>query len=60
MSNETAQPATTPVLTTIREIGRHEGQSVTLRGWLYNLRSSGKLLCPTFRDGSGTFQCIVP
>jgi asparaginyl-tRNA synthetase len=47
-------------LTTIAEIGRHEGQSITLRVWLYNLRSSGKLLFPTFRDGTGTIQGIVP
>jgi asparaginyl-tRNA synthetase len=33
---------------------------VTLRGWLYNLRASGKLLFPIFRDGSGTIQGIVP
>jgi asparaginyl-tRNA synthetase len=60
MSNETAQPTNPPVLTTIREIGQHEGQSVILRGWLYNLRASGKLLFPIFRDGSGTIQGIVP
>ncbi len=47
-------------LTTIAKIGEHEGQSVTLRGWLYNLRESGKLLFPIFRDGSGTIQGIVP
>ena len=47
-------------LTTIASIGQFEGQSVTLRGWLYNMRSSGKLLFPTFRDGSGTIQGIVP
>jgi len=45
--------------TTIREIGRHEGQTVTLRGWLYNLRESGKLLFPIFRDGSGIIQGVV-
>jgi asparaginyl-tRNA synthetase len=49
----------TPV-TTIAEIGKHEGQSVTLRGWLYNLRESGKLLFPQFRDGSGVIQGVVP
>jgi len=43
-------------VTTIAEIGKHEGQSVTLRGWLYNLRASGKLLFPQFRDGSGVIQ----
>jgi len=46
-------------VTTIREIGRHEGQIVTLRGWLYNLRESGKLLFPIFRDGSGVIQGVV-
>jgi asparaginyl-tRNA synthetase len=47
-------------ITTIAEIGKHEGQSVTIRGWLYNLRESGKLLFPQFRDGSGVIQGIVP
>src|SRR6266516_3119983 len=47
-------------LTTIAEIGKHEGQAVTLRGWLYNLRESGKLLFPQFRDGSGVIQGVVP
>jgi asparaginyl-tRNA synthetase len=46
-------------LTTIATIGRHEGQSVTLRGWLYNLRESGKLLFPIFRDGTGTIQGVA-
>ena len=50
----------TKPLTTIANIGEHEGQSVTLQGWLYNLRESGKLLFPIFRDGSGTIQGIVP
>jgi len=47
-------------VTTISEIGKHEGQTVTIRGWLYNLRESGKLLFPQFRDGSGVIQGIVP
>ncbi len=50
---------TSPV-TTIAEIGKHEGQAVTIRGWLYNLRESGKLLFPQFRDGSGVIQGVVP
>ncbi len=49
----------TPI-STIAEIGQHEGQSVTIRGWLYNLRESGKLLFPQFRDGSGVIQGVVP
>jgi asparaginyl-tRNA synthetase len=55
---ETVTKTEAPV-TTIREIGQHEGQTVTLRGWLYNLRESGKLLFPIFRDGSGIIQGVV-
>ena len=47
-------------ITTIATIGRHEGETVTIRGWLYNLRESGKLLFPQFRDGSGIIQGVVP
>ena len=50
---------TTATLSTIREVGKHEGQSVIIRGWLYNLRASGKLLFPQFRDGSGVIQGVV-
>jgi asparaginyl-tRNA synthetase len=57
-SSTTTTPASR--LTTIADIGKHEGQSITLRGWLYNLRASGKLLFPIFRDGTGTIQGIVP
>ena len=46
-------------ITTISDIGPHEGQVVTIRGWLYNLRESGKLLFPIFRDGTGTIQGVV-
>src|SRR5580765_5900300 len=47
-------------VTTISDIGKHEGQTVTIQGWLYNLRESGKLLFPQFRDGSGVIQGVVP
>jgi asparaginyl-tRNA synthetase len=47
-------------IATISTLSAHEGERVTLRGWLYNIRSSGKLLFPTFRDGTGTIQGIVP
>ncbi|MGH9602393.1 MAG: asparagine--tRNA ligase, partial [Terriglobales bacterium] len=46
-------------VTSIVQIGRHEGETVTVRGWLYNLRESGKLLFPIFRDGSGVIQGVV-
>jgi asparaginyl-tRNA synthetase len=48
-----------PPVATIASIGQHDGQSVTLRGWLYNLRESGKLLFPIFRDGTGTIQGVA-
>src|SRR5205823_12596542 len=44
---------------TIAEIGKHTGRTVTLRGWLYNLRESGKLLFPIFRDGTGLIQGVL-
>src|SRR5947207_4552818 len=51
---------TNATVTTIRELGGHVGESVTIRGWLYNLRESGKLLFPIFRDGTGLIQGVVP
>jgi asparaginyl-tRNA synthetase len=57
--SEAVNSTVAPVVT-LSTIGQHEGQTVTLRGWLYNIRSSGKLLFPTFRDGTGTIQGIVP
>lgn len=43
----------------IANIARYEGQEVTLKGWLYNKRSSGKLRFLLVRDGSATIQCVV-
>jgi asparaginyl-tRNA synthetase len=60
ISESVTATATNAVLATIGGIGKHEGQSVILRGWLYALRESGKLLFPIFRDGTGTIQGIVP
>ncbi|HEY0405632.1 MAG TPA: asparagine--tRNA ligase [Pyrinomonadaceae bacterium] len=45
--------------TYINHLSRHVGEEVTLKGWLYNLRSSGKLLFPQLRDGTGIVQCVV-
>ena len=46
-------------VSTIAQIGRHDGQTVTIRGWLYNKRESGKLLFPIFPDGAGLIQGVV-
>ena len=43
----------------IEHAGEHAGQVATIRGWLYNLRESGKLLFPIFRDGTGVLQGVV-
>ncbi|MET0623420.1 MAG: asparagine--tRNA ligase [Pyrinomonadaceae bacterium] len=43
----------------INQLSRHAGEEVTLRGWLYNMRSSGKLMFPQLRDGTGVVQCVV-
>ncbi|HEY0378427.1 MAG TPA: asparagine--tRNA ligase [Pyrinomonadaceae bacterium] len=45
--------------TYINQLSEHAGEEVTLKGWLYNLRSSGKLLFPQLRDGTGVVQCVV-
>ena len=60
MSTEVSSELAAAPLATITRLAEHEGQTVTLRCWLYNLRASGKLLFPIFRDGSGTVQGIVP
>src|SRR4029077_7873921 len=57
--NPKARTARTMNVVTIEKAGEHEGQEVTLRGWLYNLRESGKLLFPIFRDGTGLMQGVV-
>jgi asparaginyl-tRNA synthetase len=43
----------------IRQVSRYVGQEVIVQGWLYNLRESGKLLFPLFRDGTGIIQGVV-
>jgi asparaginyl-tRNA synthetase len=43
----------------IEDLGRHLGEEVTLRGWLYNRRSSGKVHFLLVRDGTGVCQCVA-
>jgi asparaginyl-tRNA synthetase len=43
----------------IEDIGKHEGETVTIRGWLHNRRSSGKIHFLTLRDGSGFIQAVM-
>jgi asparaginyl-tRNA synthetase len=43
----------------IERIGQYVGQEVLLKGWVYNIRSSGKIFFLLVRDGTGIIQCIV-
>ncbi len=59
-SEDSSTPiSSAPALATIAGIARFDGQTVTLRGWLYNLRESGKLVFPIFRDGTGLIQGVA-
>jgi asparaginyl-tRNA synthetase len=55
MSAATSPPPVVP----IAQLSRHVGEDVTLHGWLYNKRSSGKLHFLELRDGGGIVQCVV-
>jgi len=43
----------------IEDIGKHEGEEVTLKGWLHNRRSSGKIHFLIVRDGTGFIQAVM-
>jgi asparaginyl-tRNA synthetase len=43
----------------VEDLARHIGETVTIRGWLYNKRSSGKIKFPVMRDGTGLLQGVL-
>jgi len=43
----------------VEDVGQHVGQEVSLRGWVYNKRSSGKIRFILLRDGTGIIQCVL-
>lgn len=43
----------------VEDLAKYVGQEVTLQGWLYNKRSSGKIKFPILRDGTGIVQGVV-
>ena len=45
--------------TTINRLSDYIGQTVTLAGWVYHNRASGKVLFVVVRDGTGLCQCVV-
>jgi len=53
-----SSPETAPRIA-IAEAGAHVGETVSIPGWLYNLRKSGKIVFPLLRDGSGVLQCVA-
>jgi asparaginyl-tRNA synthetase len=44
--------------TYISDLKNHVGETVTLKGWVYNHRSSGKIKFLLLRDGTGISQCV--
>ena len=46
-------------MTYIEELKDHDGQEVTLKGWVYNRRSSKNLEFIELRDGTGICQCVI-
>ena len=50
---------TQTIKASISNLKDHVGQEVTLAGWLYHGRSSGKILFLVLRDGTGLCQCVV-
>ena len=43
----------------IKDLIKHDGNDVTLNGWVYNVRSIGKIWFLILRDGTGMLQCVV-
>ena len=43
----------------IDQIAQSEGKAVTIRGWLHNRRSSGKIHFLVVRDGTGFLQVVM-
>src|SRR5512132_2514267 len=58
-TESTSLETTTTARTFINRLSEHVGAEVTIKGWLYNLRSSGKILFPQLRDGTGVVQCVA-
>ena len=44
---------------TISQLPERTGQTVRLRGWVYNSRRSGKVMFLLIRDGTGMCQCVL-
>lgn len=58
MTSEFTRSAGTKTIR-VSDAHEHQGEQVTIKGWLYNLRKSGKIVFPIVRDGSGIIQCVA-
>jgi asparaginyl-tRNA synthetase len=47
------------IYTYIDKLDQYVGKEITLKGWLYNKRSSGKIIFLILRDGTGYLQCVI-
>ena len=47
-----------PIMTEIRHLGRHVGETVVVRGWVQTTRAHGKVAFAVLRDGTGIVQCV--
>jgi len=43
----------------VKNVNQYDGQEITVKGWVYNKRASGKIWFLIFRDGTGIMQCTV-
>jgi len=58
-TNSKAIMSSNEAVIAIADAHAHVGARVTIQGWLYNLRKSGKIVFPVVRDGSGMMQCVA-
>src|SRR5688500_18397924 len=45
--------------TDIRELGRYDGSTATVHGWVHTTRTHGKVAFVVVRDGTAVVQCVV-
>lgn len=43
----------------IEDLHAHDGEEVTIKGWVYNKRSSGRIQFVLVRDGTGLVQSVI-
>lgn len=47
------------IISKIDQVYKYSGQTVKIQGWVYNIRSSGKIHFLLVRDGTGLIQCVM-